>query len=72
MTMEKLRATFYCENCRPCFARDKRGHCTALGVKPKGVCTFRKPIAGWTKGKFYPYINPQDPTADLRAKGARR
>lgn len=32
MIMEKLRATFYCENCRPCFARDKRGHCTAQGI----------------------------------------
>lgn len=57
MIMEKLRATFYCENCRPCFARDKRGHCTALGKRPKGLCNFRKPDARWTKGKYYTYAN---------------
>ena len=70
--MKKPRATFHCDNSRPCFARDKDGHCTALGVKPKGICTFRKQLAGWTKGKFYPYINPQIPAADLRAKGVKR
>lgn len=39
----------------PCFARDKRGRCTALLKKPKSVCTFGKPIAERTKGKCYPY-----------------
>lgn len=66
------RAKFRCPSNLPCFARDRCGLCTALLKRPKNLCTFRKPAGEWTKGKYYPYINPQDPTADLRVKGVKR
>ena len=66
--MKKPRATFYCSNERPCFARDKDGHCTALGRRPKILCRFRKPVAEWTKGKYYPYIDPKDPYVNLKKR----
>ena len=49
------RELFTCPSPMPCFARDKRERCTALLKRPKSVCTFGKPIAERTKGKYYPY-----------------